>query len=237
MIDQWIEGLSTLLQNNIWFAPLIAIFAGVLTSVTPCSLTSVPLIIGYVSGTGNKNTEKAFRLSLIFATGMAVTYTLLGVFASIVGKILHSLGGWWYFALGILMVLMAIQAFGIYNFIPTLCHSKNTKKGCVGAFFAGILGGLFASHCALPVLVVLLAMVAENGSTLWGILLLLLYALGHSILVIIAGTSTGFIEKLIEDRRYISLCKGVKYFVGTMILPFAIFMFYLAFNSTPHTHI
>ncbi|MDD2215003.1 MAG: cytochrome c biogenesis protein CcdA [Eubacteriales bacterium] len=231
MIDHGIEALSALLEHNIWFAPMLAILAGALTSVTPCSLSSVPIIIGYVGGTGNKDGKRAFRLSLVFALGMAITYTILGVFASLVGKLLHHLGPWWYVMLGILMVLMAIQAFEIHNFIPpAFNHSKNSKKGYVGAFLAGMLGGLFASHCALPVLVVLLAIVAESGSPLWGIMLLLLYALGHSILVIIAGTSAGLIQKLTEDLRYMRIIKGIKLLIGSAILLLAFFMFYLAWT-------
>ncbi|HPD01623.1 MAG TPA: cytochrome c biogenesis protein CcdA, partial [Acetivibrio sp.] len=83
MISQWLESLSTLISESIWLAPLLALIAGVLTSVTPCSLSTIPLIIGYVGGTGNDNPKKAFRLSLVFASGMAITFTALGTAASL----------------------------------------------------------------------------------------------------------------------------------------------------------
>ena len=60
MINDWLETLSTLIKESIWLAPLLALFAGALTSVTPCALSSVPLVIGYVGGTANKDAKKAF---------------------------------------------------------------------------------------------------------------------------------------------------------------------------------
>jgi thiol:disulfide interchange protein len=59
--------LSDLMQTNMWLAPLLAFVAGVLTSFMPCSLSAIPLVIGYVGGTGQKSTQRAFRLSLTFA--------------------------------------------------------------------------------------------------------------------------------------------------------------------------
>ena len=52
MIDGWLSQMAEVIGNNMWLAPLLALLAGILTSVTPCSLSSVPLIIGYVGGVG-----------------------------------------------------------------------------------------------------------------------------------------------------------------------------------------
>lgn len=230
MIDTWLNNLSVILQNSSWLAPLVALLAGVLTSVTPCALSSVPLVIGYVGGTGGGDTKRAFRLSLTFALGMAVTFTALGTIASLLGKLMGTSSTWWYLVLGILMVLMALQTFEIYNFIPsTYLISRNTKKGYIGAFMAGILGGIFSSPCATPVLVVLLGLVARSGKVFWGILLLLLYSIGHSVLVLIAGTSIGFVKKLTASERYGTFSKWLKYIMGTVILFIGFYMFYLGF--------
>lgn len=230
MINQWLETLSTLISESFWLAPLLALLAGVLTSVTPCALSSVPLVIGYVGGTGNNDPKKAFRLSLTFALGMAATFTALGTAASLLGKLMGTSSKWWYIALGILMLLMALQTWEIYNFIPsTYLISKNTKKGYIGAFVAGILGGVFSSPCATPVLIVLLGIVAKSGNVVWGILLLLLYSIGHSVLVLIAGTSVGFVKKVTSSGRYGLFSKILKLLMGGIILLIAFYMFYLGF--------
>jgi cytochrome c-type biogenesis protein len=230
MINQWLETLSQLISQNMWLAPLIALLAGVLTSVTPCSLSTVPLVIGYVGGIGNNDARRAFRLSLTFAVGMAVTFTALGTIASLLGRLMGTASKWWYIALGALMLLMALQTWEVYNFIPsTYLTSKSTKKGYIGALIAGILGGVFSSPCATPVLVVLLGIVARSGNTAWGIILLLLYSVGHSVLVLVAGTSVGFVKKLTASGKYGTFSKVLKYLMGGAILLIAFYMFYLGF--------
>ena len=230
MINEWLDTLSKLISNSFWLAPFIALLAGILTSVTPCALSSVPLVIGYVGGTGSEDTKRAFKLSLVFSMGMAVTFTILGTIASMLGKLMGTSSSWWYIALGILMVLMALQMWEIYNFIPsTSLSSKNPRKGYIGAFAAGILGGIFSSPCATPVLIVLLSIVAKEGNILRGLLLLLLYSIGHSVLVIVAGTSIAFVTKLTSSNKYGAFSKILKYIMGTAIMLIGFYMFYLGF--------
>jgi cytochrome c-type biogenesis protein len=230
MINEWLNTLSKLISDSFYLAPFIVLMAGVLTSVTPCALSSVPLVIGYVGGTGNNDTKRAFKLSLVFALGMAGTFTILGTIASTLGKLIGTSSSWWFIALGILMVLMALQMWEVYNFIPsTYVKNKKMKKGYIGAFIAGMLGGLFSSPCATPVLVVLLSIVAKEGNIARGLILLLLYSIGHSVLVIIAGTSMAFVTKLTTSNKYGIFSTVLKYFMGLAILLIGFYMFYLGF--------
>lgn len=230
MINQWLDSLSLLIAQSTWLAPLLALLAGVLTSVTPCALSSVPLVIGYVGGTSNQDAGRAFRLSLTFAGGMAITFTALGTAASLLGRLMGTSSRWWYVALGVLMVLMALQTWEIYDFIPsTYLTSKNKRKGYLGALIAGVLGGIFSSPCATPVLIVLLGVVAQSGNVVWGILLLLLYSIGHSVLVLVAGSSVGFVQKITASERYGAASKVIKIVMGLAIMAIALYMFYLGF--------
>lgn len=229
-MTQLLEGLSEIITKSGWLAPILALFAGVLTSFTPCSLSSIPLVIGYVGGTGQRDTKRAFWLSVTFALGTAVTFTTLGVTASIAGRLIGTSISWWYIILGVLMLLMALQTWGIYEIIPSsYLISKNTKKGYLGAFIAGILGGVFSSPCSTPVLIALLAIVAGKGSIFGGILLLLLYSIGHGILAIVAGTSIGFVQKLSSSKKYGKASTILKLVMGTLILIIGFYMFYLGF--------
>jgi len=229
MIDVWLESLATLISNNFWVAPLIALVAGILTSITPCSLSTIPLVIGYVGGTAAEP-RKAFKLSLFFALGSAITFTLLGAIAAFVGGLIGSAGKWWYILLGALMILMALQVLEVYEFIPsTYLTAKSTKKGYVGAILAGILAGVFSSPCATPVLVVLLAIVASEGNIILGIALLLLYSIGNSFIVIFAGTFTGTIRNIIQSKKYGKFSVILKYILGFLIILIGMYMFYLGF--------
>jgi len=123
-----------------------------------------------------------------------------------------------------------LQTWGIFEIIPSsYLVSKNTRKGYVGAFIAGILGGVFASPCSTPVLIALLAIVAGKGNIIWGILLLLVYSVGHGILAVVAGTSVGLVQKLTKSEKYGNLSMVLKIGMGLIILTIGFYMFYLGF--------
>ena len=230
MIDTWLNQIALTLGENMWLAPVLALVAGILTSVTPCSLSSVPLIVGYVGGTGERNTRKAFLYSATFAAGTAITFVTLGIVATSMGRLMGTSSPIWYAVLGVLMVLMALQTWEIFNFIPSVnLISKNKRRGFFGAFLAGILGGIFSSPCSTPVLIALLAIVAGEGNLLWGILLMLLYSVGHSALVLVAGTSIGFVQKINASGNYKTVASVSKIIMGALILLIGFYMFWLAF--------
>ena len=230
MIDAWLSEIAKVISSNMWLAPVLALVAGILTSVTPCSLSSVPLIIGYVGGVGERNTKKAFLYSAVFSLGTAVTFVTMGIIATSAGMLMGTSSPVWYIILGTLMVLMSLQTFGIFNFIPSVnLIGKNKKKGIVGAFLAGVLGGIFSSPCSTPVLIALLAIVAGEGKMLWGILLMLLYSIGHSTLVMVAGTSIIFVQRINESNKYKTVAAVLKYVMGAAILLIGFYMFWLAF--------
>ena len=225
-----LESLSAQISANWWLSPILALLAGIIASFLPCSLSSIPLIIGYVGGTEQRDPKAAFRLSLTFAAGSAVTFSILGVLASAAGKLIGSAASWWYIALGVLMVLMALQTWEVFEIIPaSYLVSKNKKKGYAGAFVAGILGGVFSSPCSTPVLIALLAIVAGKGSIIWGITLLLFYSLGHGALAIIVGTSMGFVKRLSSSEKYGRISTALRYIMGALILLIGFYMFYIGF--------
>lgn len=218
-MSEILETLSQIMADNLWAAPVLSLMAGIITSFTPCSLASVPMLLACVGASG-AGPKKAFRLSLSMACGMAVTFGIFGSVASAIGHHMHEAGHWWAVLMGILMILMALQVFGVIHVIPHVHVSEaTTKKGYAGAFLTGALGGLFASHCAIPVMVALLALVAELGKNAWwGVLLMILYALGHSILLIAAGTGYSYVEKIIHDPRCEAVSVWLRRILGVIIL-------------------
>lgn len=277
-MTQWLNLLADMIQHNLWIAPVLCVAAGVITSFTPCSLSSIPMIIAYISGSAKQDTKKAFRLSLTMAAGLSLTFIVFGSMASVIGHFMHEIGKWWYIFLGVVMVLMALQIWDVIHLIPeymgkgkksgrhrhghthvqekngkfsgehtgcgcghdhgtgTTCGCgeeitirKTGKRGYLGAFTAGILSGAFASHCATPVMIALLAIAAQSESTLWGIFLLALYAVGHSFLLIAAGTSYSVVEKWMYDPKYTKISAVLRRIMGAVILCIGFAMIYMAF--------
>lgn len=168
MINIWLEQIAAVLGNNPWIAPLLALLAGVLTSVTPCSLSGVPLIIGYVGGVGEKNTKKAFTYSVIFSLGTAFTFVLLGILASSLSILMGKYMTYWYLFLGIVMVLMALQTWEIFDFIPSSRLLGKNKRKVQSVLFLPELWQVsfrhLAPHRCLSLCLLLLA-VAEISCT------------------------------------------------------------------------
>ena len=116
-MTQWLNMLAEMIRHNLWIAPVLCVAAGVITSFTPCSLSSIPMIIAYIGGSAKQDTKKAFRLSLTMAAGLSVTFIVFGSLASVIGHFMHEIGKWWYVFLGVVMVLMALP--GKDNNVPT----------------------------------------------------------------------------------------------------------------------
>ena len=227
MLETLAGNITQMIQGNLWIGPLFALIAGIFTSLTPCALSNIPLITGYVTVDGAEihDNKKAFLLSLTLAAGAAVTFICLGFLASAIGhvighsEILHMI-------LGILMLLMALQMWGVIHLIPHMHNiGGNGKQGFIGAFFVGMIGGIFSSHCAAPVILMLLAIAAESGNYLLGALLLFCYSVGHGIIIVAAGTSVGFANRL-DGNAADKTGKVFKGVLGTLMLLIGIYMLF-----------
>lgn len=226
-MDAAISWIAAFIGENVWFAPLAAFVGGVLTSFTPCSLSGASLAISYVVGVERKGTSQSLKLSLVFALGTAVAFCVLGIVATAAGSLLGSGGGWLYIVLGVLMIAMALQVLGIVEIVPsTYLTSKNTRRGYLGALITGVLAGVFASPCSTPVLIALLAVVASSGSIVWSTVMLLAYSVGHSILAVAAGTSTGFVKSLSESNKYGRISQVLKYVMAFVIAAIGAYLIY-----------
>jgi len=230
MIDIWLSQIALTLSTKGWLTPFICFLAGFLTSLTPCSLSVIPLVIGFVKGSETNDVKRAFRLSAVFSLGMAISFTALGATAAILGKFIGAANRYFYLVIGILMLLMALQTWEIYTFIPaTYLTGKNKHKGYLGAIISGLLGGLFSSACATPVLVVLLSMVARSANPAMGVLYLFMFSAGHCIIIIAAGTSTGFVGKITSSPSYGAFSNILKALLGVIMLFMGLYMLYLFF--------
>ncbi|ABK97787.1 cytochrome c biogenesis CcdA family protein [Pelobacter propionicus] len=185
--------------------PLLALgavfLAGVISSASPCVLSTIPLVVGFVGGYSDGDRWKAFRYSLMFIIGLSLTFTAFGAAAGVLGTIFGVVGGWWYGVAGAVALVMGGQLMGLYTIRqPVKPDFKPKKGGMYGAFILGLFFGLVSSPCATPVMVVLLTVVAGKGQVLYGITLMFSYAVGHCMLMLAAGTFTGFVEAFFKTR-------------------------------------
>jgi cytochrome c biogenesis protein CcdA len=202
--------------------PLVAFgavfLAGVLSSASPCVLATIPLVVGFVGGYSDGDRKKAFRYSLAFILGLSLTFTAFGAAAGLLGTLFGTLGGPWYLLAGAIALVMGGQLMGLYEIrLPLKMDFKPKQGGIVGAFLLGLFFGVVSSPCATPVLVVLLTLVAGKGQVFYGIALLFCYAVGHCLLMLFAGTFTGFVEGFVKARGVVNFSLWAKRVSGGLV--------------------
>jgi len=195
-----------------------AFLAGVISSASPCVLATIPLVVGFVGGYSDGDRWKAFRYSLAFIFGLSFTFTAFGAAAGLLGTMFGTLGGAWYLIAGIIALIMGGQLMGLYEIsLPIKRDFRPKRGGLVGSFLLGLFFGVVSSPCATPVLVVLLTVVASKGQVLYGIALLFTYAIGHCILMLLAGTFTGFVEGFVKARGVVNFSLWAKRVSGLVV--------------------
>ncbi|MDP4160159.1 MAG: cytochrome c biogenesis protein CcdA, partial [Bacillota bacterium] len=192
---------------------LILVFlGGVLTSLSPCILSMLPVMLGYIGGLEKPTKTKGFITSAFFVLGLAVTFAILGIVASLLGKAFGQIGPAWPYIIGLFAILMGLQLIGVFNVeLPGLKAMPEKRGGVLGSFGVGLLFGFVASPCATPVLAVLMTYVAGQGVLWYGALLLFIYGLGHGLPLIIAGTFTAVLKslpRLAKWGQYITYLSG-----------------------------
>lgn len=227
-MNAFLTSISDIMLKSAALAPLFALLGGIVTSITPCALSTIPLVMGFVGK--DASPKRAFGLSLTYALGMSITFTIMATLAALLGRYLGQARPWWYILLGAIMCLMAMQMWGLFTIIPsTYMQSLNTKTGYIGAFFVGILSGIFSSPCSTPILASLLMVIAGRGNVVWGIFLMLLYSIGCTALSVFAGTSKSLIKRISKNSKFRRLSQALNIILGIIVLFIGLYMFYLGF--------
>jgi cytochrome c-type biogenesis protein len=203
--------------------PLLAIpvvfLGGLATAANPCVLASIPLAVGFVGGYApGRGKGYAFLLAFCLFLGLAAAFTVLGMIASLAGTLFGTTSIFWPILIAAVCTLMGAQILLFPSFELPMKRALPKVGGIVGALLLGALTGLIATPCAMPVLVVLLSYVAAKGNLLYGGLLLFTYALGHSVLMLAAGTSIGLAQSLVESRGLQRLSLVLKRASGVLLL-------------------
>ncbi len=224
-LEQWSNNLvANQLTHLSLFSFAMIFLAGLLTSLTPCMLSMLPLTIGYIGGYESKGRLQAAVQSTWFSLGLATTLAGLGIIAASVGKIYGQVG----FGLPIFVSLVAIaMGLNLLEILPLNFPSLGASdwindelpKG-LRSYLLGLTYGLVASPCSTPVLATLLAWVATTQNLAVGAGLLLAYTTGYVAPLILAGTFTATIKKLLEFRRWSGWINSLS---GALLLGFGIF--------------
>jgi len=202
---------SFLITVNEWIAGGTAIAAlgcfvwGMISVVfSPCHLASIPLIVAYVGGQQQiLKPRQAAHYAVAFTVGLFITIALVGIVCAILGRMLGDVGNYWQILVGLVLVWVALGMFGVQkcSLSGGLFLNRLNLKGIFGAFGLGLAYGILSGSCTFGFIAPILAIITVQQEIATGVLFILLFAIGHCIPIVVAGSSTAFVKGIMENSR------------------------------------
>jgi thiol:disulfide interchange protein DsbD len=192
---------------------ILAFAGGIFACLTPCIYPLIPITAGFISINSSGSKLKGFILSFIYVTGMAITYSCLGLVASLTGKIFGTVSSHplTYFIVGIIVFLFGVSMLDVFPLsIPQFFKMPAVKKGSyLSTFFLGVTSGLVVGPCLTPVLGSILAYLVTRKNILYGMTLLLTFAYGMGLILILVGTFSGLVLGLPKQGQWMVYVKRI----------------------------
>jgi cytochrome c-type biogenesis protein len=199
--------------------------------LSPCHLSSIPLIIGFISEQGKLTTRRAFGLSLLFGLGILVTIAAIGIVTAAMGRMLGDLGGYGNYAVAVVFFVVGLHLIGV---IPLPFSGPGNvglkRKGLLASFILGLVFGVALGPCTFafmaPVLTLTLRVGASNA--VYAAALLAAYGIGHCAVIVAAGTSTEAVQNYLDWNEKSKGVAIVKKMCGALVILGGVYLVWVA---------
>lgn len=231
-----IEALFAALGKAVESSPAVALAAagawGVLSVLlSPCHLSSIPLIVGFIGGQGVSTTRRAFSLSAAFAAGILATIALIGLVTASLGRMAGDVGATGNYLVAAVFFLVGLHLLDVIPFSFSAANpAKMKRRGTLAALLLGLLFGIALGPCTFaymaPVLAATFKVAAKN--LLYGAALLLAYGVGHCAVIVAAGTSTEAVQRYLNWSSESRGSAAVKKVCGVLVLVAGLYFLHTA---------
>jgi cytochrome c-type biogenesis protein len=233
VLDELFTWLTMAMGDTFGFALLAAVGWGILSIIlSPCHLSSIPLVIGYISSQGQEGVRRSSLLSLVFAIGILITIGVIGVVTASVGRMMGDVGVWGnvivagvFFVVG--LYLMDVISLSWGGIIPRTSFVRGWK----GAFLLGLVFGVGLGPCTFafmaPVLGV--AFSVATTSVLQGFSLVAAFGVGHCAVIVGAGGAAGTVQKYLNWTEQSKGATYLKRVAGALVILAGVYYLYTAF--------
>jgi cytochrome c-type biogenesis protein len=212
----------------------VVMAAGLLTSLTPCMLSMLPIMVGYMGGYDTENRGQAIAQSAWFALGLATTLAALGLVAGALGRVYGQVGIGLPFIVSVLAIVMGLNLLEALPIpLPNIGNVEFLNRGlplAVKSYLLGLSFGVVASPCSTPVLATLLGWISTTGDPILGAGLLLAYTIGYVSPLVVAGSFTATVKKILALRRWSGWITPTS---GVLLVGFGVFSLLVRFLPSP----
>ncbi len=197
-VNQWMTGGASL--------ALVGCFVWGMVSVlfSPCHLASIPLMVAYVGGQRQQPRPlQAMQYSIAFTTGLFFSIAAIGLICALLGRMLGDVGDYWQILVGLVLVWVSLGMFGVKGCSMSGGFLYRLKfKGLLGALGLGAAYGTLSGSCTFGFIAPILAVITVQHQVASGVMMILLFAVGHCIPIVIAGSSTALVRRILENSAW-----------------------------------
>lgn len=233
MIDYIFDFLSTALSGNS-FTAIFASFGWGIVSVllSPCHLSSIPLVVGFINSQGEITLKRTFTVSLVFGAGILITIALIGLITAIAGRLMGDIGAVGNYIVAIVFFVIGLYLMDLIKLPWEAANIKPTKhKGVLAALILGLLFGIGLGPCTFAYMAPVLGIVFQIAKTniIYSILLLLAFGIGHILVIVAAGTLTKKVQQYLNWTEKSKASTYIKRICGVLVILGGIYMIYNTF--------
>lgn len=205
MLESFFLTVNEWMAGGVMIAALGCFLWGMVSvMLSPCHLASIPLIVAYVGGQQQVlKPKEASYYSVAFTTGLFITIALVGIICALLGRMLGDIGSYWQILIGLVLIWVALGMFGVEacSMSGSLLYRLNLK-GLTGAFGLGLAYGVLSGSCTFGFIAPILAIITVQKQVATGVLFILLFAIGHCLPIVVAGSSTAAVKKVMESSSW-----------------------------------
>ena len=196
--------LSAMLERSLAFVLFASFLWGILSIVlSPCHISSIPLVVGYVNRNGRQSTTRALKTSLYFSGGVLTSLLVIGAITSLMGKLVGDIGSTGTYLVGAVFILSGVWLLDLVR-APACDDRLGSGTTALGGVLMGFVFGAALGPCTFgfmfPVLAV--AFKSADQNLLIAISIILAYAIGHSLVIVFAGVGVNQLQRFLNwDSR------------------------------------
>ena len=231
-MEQLFTALSRAVEGSAGLALSAAFVWGVLSILlSPCHLASIPLIVGFIDQQGRITTRRAFTISLLFSVGILITIGVIGAITAAAGRMMGDVGRWGNYGVAVIFFVVGLYLLDAIRIpMPGAAQPGVKRKGMLAAFILGLVFGVALGPCTFAYMAPMLAVTFRLAATNlpYGILLLLLYGLGHCGVIVLAGTFSEVVQNYLNWNEKSQGALILKKVCGVLVILGGLYLLYTA---------